>query len=189
METPSFSRRKRAPALLALACLATLAALLVSCGADDEAGPASDGIERPTMSFVNAVYTLGRPEFSPIVMKAGVLELYNDRNQALLKGVEFEQKDEEGRLVMEGSCEEAEVDTKSYDARLKGKVLISLPQEKLSIDASDVVWNHADQRISTDKEVFLLYDSKSGLRGRGFSCDFKTSKCEFDEITEGRLAP
>lgn len=186
MQAPRPHQSRRPLRLLALGLLVLA---LASCAAEEEGAPVSDWPERPTMSFTGAVYTLGRPEFRPVTLRARSLELYDDRSLAVLEGVEFDQKDENGEVVMEGSCERAEVDTKSYDARLGGKVRIRLPQERFSIDGEDMAWDHEDQRISTDKEALLLYDSGSGLRGRGFTFDFRNTRCEFDEIIEGRLEP
>lgn len=172
---------------LLAAALCALCLLFLSCSPSEGQNAYTEDIEHPDMAFTRVVYTLGRSEFPPVQMNAAEMELYNDQNLALLHDVTFTQTDEDGNLLMSGTCQEARVNTSTYQTLLTGPVYIQRPQDKLAITGEDITWDNDKQRISTDKNVFLEYDSGSEIHGVGLSCDFRTSHYEFDQITEGRL--
>lgn len=117
------------------------------------------------------------------------MQIYEDEGVAILNDVSFIQKNSEKLIIMQGSCDDAKVNTRTYSAVLGGEVSIQRPDDGLAIKGSDITWDNDLQRISTDKSFILLYDSDSEIQGIGLTCDFRTSTYEFDTITEGRLAP
>ncbi|NLY07271.1 MAG: LPS export ABC transporter periplasmic protein LptC [Spirochaetales bacterium] len=166
-----------------------LVLLLSSCTESSTQAASSSQIERPDMEFSTVTYSLGQSEFPPVIMTASSMQIYEDEGVAILNDVSFIQKNSEKLIIMQGSCDDAKVNTRTYSAVLGGEVSIQRPDDGLAIKGSDITWDNDLQRISTDKSFILLYDSDSEIQGIGLTCDFRTSTYEFDTITEGRLAP
>lgn len=162
--------------------------LFISCKSEDSSSSPLEEIERPNMKFEEVNYLMSSNDFSPITLTAKTMELYSEKNLAVLEEASFVQKTDDGTIITQGSAQKAEVNTQDYSIVLSGQVQIERPVDHFSLIGSDFVWLNKLQRITTDKEVLLLYDNKGQIKAEGLTCDFKTSSFEFDYVIEGRLS-
>lgn len=165
----------------------TVSFFLLSCSKTTPAPASAADRDRPDLMFKEVTYVLGRSAFPPVTLHASSMEIRNEAATARLEDVTFFQNDEDGTPLMSGSCDRATVNTDDFSAVLEGSVRIERPQDGLVIVGADIAWDNENQRISTDKEVFLEYDSSSEIHGIGLTGDFRISHYELDEIIEGRL--
>jgi len=144
-------------------------------------------IEHPDIIFENVNYTIGEKGILPIYIKAKSIKIYQEKKLTVLEGVNFTQEDDNKNIVMTGSCDEAEIENESYNATLRGEVILNRPLDKLTIKSENLDFDYQKQLIETDKNVILKYNEGNEIDGTGLTCDFLNSVYEFDRINKGTI--
>ncbi len=141
------------------------------------------------MRLEQTEYLFGMEDNEPILIKAAVIELYRDADQAYITDATFTQHDAQEMLLISGTAGKAIIDTRTNDTRMSRGVVIKNHRDDVEIIAEELEWldkEHVAQS-GPDTLVTLILGEHDILRGRGFRGDFTTATYEFMSIEEGVL--
>lgn len=169
--------------------LALLVLSLSSCTMESQVPLSPKTYEFPDISLTEATYVLGRGGEEPLTITASEIAIFEKTNQANLKGLQFSQMDQEGKILLSGRADSATVNTETYDARLYGNILVNQEEEDFTIEAEQLLWLHDEQILQSteDSSVRIHFDGGQTLEGRGFKGNLKTGTYEFTKQVEGVL--
>jgi len=175
------------------ACIGMVIAslLTISCSLSTEAELASRTLSLPDLTLVNAEYVLKDEESEPIAIHAAEISIFEKSDTAVITDISFSQYDETGTVTLSGRSDEAEANTKSWDALLRGNVQVTDYRNDVVITADELTWLHKQQLINApaDQLVTIVYTNDKRIEGYGLDGDLKNSTFTFDRITEGVLLP
>ncbi len=161
--------------------------LLFSCSLSQEDSLVARTLELPDLRLTNAVYVNKGSDGNPVTVYAQEISIYEATNKAFITGFSFVQKNDAGDIEITGKADQAEVDTNTYDAELKGNIRVEKPAENLIIEADNLSWKAEDQLLSSEGDaiVRLNYQDNKVVTGQGFHGDLKHSEFEFSKLLEG----
>lgn len=164
--------------------------LLLSCSfAPEGTFSRTRPAEFPDMLLSDARYLLGLEGSDPIFIEAREIEIYREAQKTYITEARFSQTDKAGNITFSGSFGAAVADTKTHDMLLSDSVVIDNRQERFTIVAETLQWNHAEQTVvgGPDTLVTITRNEHDILRGTGFHGDFATSTFEFLTMEEGTI--
>lgn len=146
-------------------------------------------LELPDLQLVNATYTLDRGAEPPLFLKASKIAIYDATNRAILTDVHFHQEDDQKGIALIGYADSAEVNTKSYDASLKGSVFVEKPSDQLIIQAHELMYNHELLLLTSvgDSQITLIFEGNKKVVGTSLVADLATLSFSFGSLEEGVL--
>ncbi|MDC7237502.1 MAG: LPS export ABC transporter periplasmic protein LptC [Sphaerochaetaceae bacterium] len=161
--------------------------LLSSCSFLDEDEESKAAIEHPDIILEDVDYIISRDINGTINLVSNKIEIYNKRNLTIAENASFSVIDKEGKIQVEGSCDNIEIDNETYNTILSGNVKFSIIDPILNITCDNLSWDNDNRVISTtDKTVTV--DSDIGLLiGSGLSLNLDTRYFEFKELIKGEL--
>jgi len=164
--------------------------LTISCSLSTEAELASRTLALPDLTLVNAEYVLKDEESEPIAIQAAEISLFDKTDRAILSSLSFSQSDKEGKVVLTGRADEAEANTKNWDARLTGNVQVTDVRNDFVIKADELSWLHKQQLITApaDRLVTIVYTDDKRIEGYGLDGDLKSAVFTFDRIVSGAVS-
>ena len=173
-------------AVLLLACSLALP-ILAGCSFDYQQAAEVEETEHPDFILEHTTYTVSRSYTDPITFTAGHAEFFSKEHSVYLTEVTFEQKDADGKVIVNGSSDSATIDTDTNDTVLDGNIMLYSQTEEIRIATDTLYWDHEDQLLSSPSEVpvSVTYDDGSVVSGYGFSADFTLRAIEFAKETQG----
>ena len=160
---------------------------LTSCSLEQEALPTLRALEFPDLRLTNATYVLGRSSETPLTVQAQTIAIYQKTNQAELEQIVFEQLDKEGKPLLSGRADHAQVNTNTYDAELSGNIVVHKTDEGFTVEAETLTWLHEKQILKSETEgpVKVIFDETNTIEGKGFFGDLQKGTYEFSLLHQG----
>lgn len=165
--------------------------ILGACSLDYEQGRIAE--ERPeevpeTVLFQSS-YTVERRNERVLTFTAEQIETYPEREEQLLFGLAFEERNAEGELLTSGSADEAVYYTESTDVELSGAIRFRSETEEAEVSAEYLYWNDEESRLTSREgdRVTVRRDSGSEITGTGFEAETSLKEVSFTGGVSGRL--
>ncbi len=169
---------------LALALL-----LLAACSLDYREAMVEEDIHRETPDTVmdDFTHTIVSGGHVTVVLEARQALEYGKKKQTVLKDVRYREFDSDGRLVVEGSADEALFETDSENATLEGSIVIHSVKEKAVLHASKLTWTRDGRVLEGEPQERVRLDKEDGsfVEGAGFRADLRRGRVEFGSAVEG----
>ncbi|MFP4363983.1 MAG: LPS export ABC transporter periplasmic protein LptC [Spirochaetia bacterium] len=137
------------------------------------------------MNFQQTVIENGRPFFRIYAAEASV---FNQRHETVLEGVWFQEFDEEGVIVSEGSAENAVFYSETENADLEGEVYVYSDEQEVAIFAETLLWERETRSMTTrDPEDGVVVERNDGtaVQGTGFQGNFSLNEITFSGPVTG----
>lgn len=160
--------------------------LLSSCSFLDDKEK-SDIIEHPDIILLDATYVVNREGNTKINLSSSQIEIFNRRNLTTAEQSTFNFVDKSGKVIIEGSCEEISINTKTNDVELNGNVYFKILDPVLEISCDSLSWSNKQNIISTNDNDVNVKSDVGLFIGSGLSLNIDTRYFEFKEITKGEL--
>ena len=143
--------------------------------------------EVPDMILYNALYTLGKPDRSPLTMRSELITIYEDEALTTLQEPSFTQKNfNTGEIEIEGSCGYAE-SRNDQNVTLSKGVKLTKKSDNVTIECNELIWDDQNRSLYTDSTVHLTYEDGSEITVNGFTAYLDDNIYEFKKIIEGRF--
>lgn len=137
--------------------------------------------ELPDMIMHDATYIFGEKDRRPLVLTAQTITIYSGKTgRTLIENATFEQED------LDGSCESGFINADNTVAKLSGSVRLHKTSDNFTIECDNLEWNDELQTISSDSEVYVVYEDGTELKAIGFYAQLDDNIYEFGQIIEGR---
>lgn len=162
--------------------------LLLSCALEPTIqGPSEESKRAADLTLYNATYTFGTTNGGPLTVTALRLAFRDEEESAEITDFTFIAYDEEGTAYLEGSADEGTIDSRSYNATLKGNVEIYHLDEDIRVFSEELSWDDEEQILTspTSERSTIIVDGDITLTGEGVTVDFITRDVTFDRIVEG----
>jgi hypothetical protein len=116
-----------------------------------------------------------------MLIRAELLETYTTLKKHVLRGLFFEEYDQQGARAASGSAELVVYHFERETAELSGKVEIRSEREKGQLSGTDFAWDRKAWSVASaaQSEVIVRKDDGSELRGRGFEADLRRQEIRF----------
>lgn len=163
-----------------------IALLLISCTFNEESPEKKAKAKLPSIVLDNATYVLGQRDQQPIDIVARKITFYSDDNNAILEDFSFQQKDDDGVVVLEGSALYGNINTSSKVMNLNGDVNLRQSSQNMEIEADELMFDSENEEISSTG--FVMVKSENGsFSGYGFNGDLIEQAYSFESIEQGTI--
>lgn len=176
--------RKRLFAIIAISWII----ILSSCSFVDEKNTDTNPVIYPDLSLYDTTYKVGRDDGNPFIIKAKLIEIYNNDDKAIASNVSFFRYDINNEIELQGIADKVEINTITEDTTLSGNVEINLIKDGLKINSDSVNWDNAKSIMDTDEGlVSVVWNNTNIILGYGFSGNLNTRDFELSKIKEGLI--
>lgn len=143
----------------------------------------------PDMRLENTRYLLGLEGLQPIQIRAAIIEIYREDQQAYITDASFTQNDAHENLLFSGNFGFAVIDTNTNNLEMSKGVHIENHRDIFTIVADQLNWNNEERTVLGERDtlVTLTMHEHDILQGTGFTGDLKTATFEFLRMEKGRL--
>lgn len=159
---------------------------LLSCTFSDKSEEVHDKAALPTLILENSRYIVGQQNESPITINSKKIEFYSNDNLAIIENFSFEQKDDNGDIIVEGRADKGELNTYSKTMNLEGNVSLIQRSERMEINADKLFFDPDNEEVSANGYVMVKSD-QGEFSGSGFFADLKEQLYSFESIEKGRM--
>ena len=170
----------------AAAAMFLVLVVMTSCSVEDEAYTQSRVavIERPDVTFTDAVHTFAQQGRDPLTVHSRSLSYWMDEGRMEAEGLSFSQMDEEGGLVVEGRADRALIDTSGEVMDLTGNVEMRYVDRDLSISCHHLIFDTKAMTVECDSAVDLSFDDGT-MTGENLSGDLRSMRIEIGRSVQG----
>lgn len=123
-------------------------------------------------SFIYTDCENGHKNFSIYADKA---ETFDQKQQTVLKGLVFQQFDDNNNVISEGKAYRGIIFTESNNVEITGNLVIYSSREESRINTSGLYWDNDTKTLTgkPDKAITITKDSGTIIRGKGFTGNMK----------------
>lgn len=170
----------------AAAAMFLILVVMTSCSVEDEAYTHSRVavIERPDVTFTDAVHTFAQQGRDPLTVHSRSLSYWMDEGRMEAEGLSFSQMDEDGELVVEGRADRALIDTSGEVMDLTGNVEMRYVDRDLSISCHHLIFDTMAMTVECDSAVDLSFDDGT-MTGESLSGDLRSMRIEIGRSVQG----
>ncbi|MBR1918280.1 MAG: LPS export ABC transporter periplasmic protein LptC [Spirochaetales bacterium] len=143
-----------------------------------------DELALADVKLVETKLTLGREGKEPIRLEAESIKWFENEHRVVIENLELSQNDREGNLFITGKADQAEIDTKSMVASLKGNVHLVKEDDRMEIEAESLELDTEESRVTAAGTVTISLED-GYLIGRQLEADLLASTLELSEIEKG----
>ncbi len=173
-----------------LCAVITCAALLTnSCSFDYRESRLADSLSKELPNSVLTDYThtsvrAGEPVFTVSAQSSSV---FRQTHKAVLRRVDFQEFDDSGERVTEGSSDKATVFTQSDNVELSGNIRFRHVPDDFSVSASFLYYDNAERSLKGKPEEMVRIRRSDGstIEGRAFSSSGIYRRIQFDDTVQG----
>lgn len=126
----------------------------------------------------------GVPQYRVYGSKA---ETYGKKKETVAEDVLFQEFDDEGQVVTEGSADRITYFTESENAELTGNLDFYSADEEAGIEGEYLYWNDEKQTLAgrPEERISMEKNDGSAISGRGFTAEISEKAIRFSDAVEG----
>lgn len=162
---------------------------IIGCSFDYEEGKLAEDLsetvpETVLIDFVQVRTVEGKPDYRVYGSRA---EVYGKRKETVIEDVLFQDFNDEGEIVTEGTADKVLFSSETENAEMTGDLRFYNADEEVQIFSEYLFWNDADETLTTreTEPVTLIKENGTEMRGTGFSADGKSKTINFTNRVQG----
>lgn len=163
--------------------------VLSGCRFDYEETMMADDLseEVPETVLKNFSQVMVKNSFPTFYIEAEESRSFSKRKETVFSGVHFQEYDKTGKVVTDGSAENAKMFNETESVELWGNLNFYSNREEASLEGEYLFWDNEQSTLSgkPDDRILIIEESGSKISGKGFYAESKTKLIKFNSNVSG----